>query len=401
MRAYEESRHDVVVIGARCAGAATAMLLARAGHDVVLVDRARLPSDTNSTHSLVRGGVVQLGRWGLLDEVLATGAPPILSVGFHQYGVDAPAPVRLRVKDKSGVDHMLAPRRHVLDRVLAEAATGAGAVLLDRTTVRNVIRDRTGRVTGVTTADDDGTERRLTARLVVGADGVNSRIARLVGAATTEKHASSGACLYTYVGDVAWDGFEFHLGDGAFAGVFPTNYGEACVWLIRPTRLARPILGAGAHRVDAWAQALHDSVPGLGRRVESGTITAPLRGAVGLPNHVRQAAGRGWALVGDAGYSRDPITGHGMTDAFRDAELLAMAVDRALEDPAQEVASLTAYRDERDAAIAETFRITRALGAFPPAARFVELQAQLGRALDVEAHYLADRAVRHHDVPVT
>ena len=105
--------------------------------------------------------------------------------------------------------------------------------------------------------------------------------------------------------------------------------------------------------------------------------------------------------MGDAGYSRDPITGHGMTDAFRDAELLATAVDRALADPEQEVASLTAYGEERDAAIAETFRITRALGAFPPADRFVELQAQLGRALDAEAQDLADRPVRHHDVPVS
>jgi 2-polyprenyl-6-methoxyphenol hydroxylase-like FAD-dependent oxidoreductase len=114
-RAHLESRHDVVVVGARCAGAATAMLLARAGHDAVLVDRARLPSDRNSTHSLVRGGVVQLARWGLLDEVLATGAPPIRAVSFHQYGAGARAPVRLPVKEKAGVDHMLAPRRRVLD----------------------------------------------------------------------------------------------------------------------------------------------------------------------------------------------------------------------------------------------------------------------------------------------
>jgi 2-polyprenyl-6-methoxyphenol hydroxylase-like FAD-dependent oxidoreductase len=331
------------------------MLLARAGHDVVLIDRARLPSDTTSTHSLVRGGVVQLARWGLLDDVLATGAPPIRSVSFHQHGADAPGPVRLRVKEKAGVDHMLAPRRHLLDRVLAEAATCAGAVLLDVTTVRDVFRDRAGRVIGVTTTGDDGTRRRLTARLVVGADGVRSRTARLVGAATTEKHAPTGACLYTYVGDVPWDGFEFHLGDGAFAGVFPTHFDEACVWLIRPAILAQPILGAGARRLHAWAQALHDTVPGLARRVASGTVTAPLRGAVGLPNHVRQAAGPGWALVGDAGYHRDPITGHGMTDAFRDAELLADAADRALGDPAQEAAALAAYGRERDAALTETF----------------------------------------------
>jgi flavin-dependent dehydrogenase len=133
------------------------MLLARAGYDVVMLDLARLPSDTNSTHSLVRCGVVQLARWGLLDEVLATGAPPIRLVSFHHYGAHAPASVRLPVKEKAGVDHMLAPRRHVLDRILAEAATRAGAELLDRTTLRDVLRDRSGRVTGVTTTGADGT----------------------------------------------------------------------------------------------------------------------------------------------------------------------------------------------------------------------------------------------------
>jgi len=399
-RAQLDSRHDVVVVGARCAGAATAMLLARAGHDVVLVDRARLPSDTNSTHSLVRGGVVQLARWGVLDEVVATGAPPIRSVSFHQYGVQAPAPLRLPIKEKSGVDFLLAPRRRLLDQVLAEAATRAGALLLDGTTLHDVLRDRGGRVTGLTTTGADGTRRRIAARLVIGADGVNSRLARRVGAATTEQHPPSGALLYTYVGGVPWDGFQFHLGEGAFAGVFPTNAGEACVWLIRPTRLAEQVLGAGRHRLDAWAQALADTLPGLARTVATGTVTAPLRGAVGLPNHVRQAAGPGWALVGDAGYHRDPITGHGMTDAFRDAELLAEAVTLALADPAYEADAMAAYGRGRDAALAETFRLTRALGAFPPTARFVELQAELSRALDAEAQALAAVPMPEYDVPV-
>jgi len=400
-RAQFESRHDVVIVGARCAGAATAMLLARAGHDVVLVDRARLPSDTNSTHSLVRGGVVQLARWGVLDEVLATGSPPIRSVSFHQYGEQAPAPLRLPIKEKSGVDFLLAPRRHVLDQVLAEAAVRAGARLLDETTLHAVLRDPSGRVTGVTTTGADGTRRKLTTKLVIGADGVHSRTARLVGAATTARHAPSGALLYTYVGGVAWDGFEFHLGDRAFAGVFPTNSDEACVWLIRPTWLAGHVLRAGRHRLDAWTEVLADTVPGLARTVSSGIVTAPLRGAVGLPNHVRQASGPGWALVGDAGYHRDPITGHGMTDAFRDAELLADAAAIALTDPSQEAAALAAYGRERDAALAETFRITRALGEFPPAAQFVELQAELSRALDTEARALADRPSSRTTLPVT
>ena len=389
MSPVRESHHDVVVVGARCAGAATALLLARAGHDVVLVDRARLPGDTTSTHSLVRGGVVQLSRWGLLDEVLATGAPAIRSVEFHQYGPGAPGPARLDVKDRAGVDHVLAPRRHVLDGVLADAAVRAGALLLDRTTVDGVVRDERGRVRGVTALAADGSRARLMGRLVVGADGVRSRLAQLVGAPVVETHAPSGACLYTYVRDVPWDGFEFHLGDGAFAGVFPTHFDEACVWLIRPEHLARPVLTAGARRLDAWAEALGATVPGLADRVAAGSVTAPLRGAVRLPNHRRRAAGPGWALVGDAGYHRDPITGHGMTDAFRDAELLARAAGRALRDPCDERAALRHYEEQRDLALAETFRLTRALGAFPPADRFVELQTELGRALDDEAAALA------------
>jgi flavin-dependent dehydrogenase len=304
------------------------------------------------------------------------------------------------VKDRSGVDHVLAPRRHVLDRVLADAAVRAGASLLDRTTVDGLVRDADGAVRGVTTRADDATRGRLTARLVVGADGVRSRIAQLVRAPVVESHAPSGACLYTYVGDVPWDGFEFHLGDRAFAGVFPTHFDEACVWLIRPERQADPVLSAGADRLAAWTAALQATVPGLARRVRAGSVTAPLRGAVRLPNHRRRATGRGWALVGDAGYHRDPITGHGMTDAFRDADLLAQAADSALRGPVHGVPALHDFEQERDRALADTFRLTRALADFPPHERFVELQAELGRALDAEARFLAARDLLPAALPV-
>ena len=384
-------RPDVLVVGARCAGAATALLLARAGHDVVLVDRTVFPSDTTSTHSLVRGGVVQLARWGLLEDVLASGAPPIRSVSFHRYDTRTDASVTLPVKARAGVDHMLAPRRYALDRILVAAAVRAGATLLDRTTVSDVVRDSSGRVGGVIVSGPGGDHRRIESRLVIGADGVRSRLARRFGAPVTQLHPPGGACLYTYVAADIWTGFEFHLGRRAFAGVFPTHSGEACVWLIRPRGDAGDLLGSGAARLPAWMAALHAQVPVLAERVRAGTITAPLRGAVGLPNHVRGAAGPGWALVGDAGYHRDPITGHGMTDAFRDAELLAEAADIALRDPWAEAEALRSYERQRDAAIADTFRITRELGMFPRPDRFVALQTELSRALDIEAQTLADR----------
>ena len=190
------STHDVVVVGARVAGAATAMLLARAGHDVLLVDRANLPRDTLSTHSLVRGGVVQLVRWGLLDEVLASGAPPIRSVVVPRARPGRRRPCGARVKDRAGVDLMLAPRRHVLDEILADAAVRAGATLLTGTTVTDVLRDDDGRSRAGVTAATGTAPLHERARIVVGADGVRSRMAgSLRSARVLEAHAAHRALL--------------------------------------------------------------------------------------------------------------------------------------------------------------------------------------------------------------
>jgi flavin-dependent dehydrogenase len=236
------------------------------------------------------------------------------------------------------------------------------------------------------------------ADLVIGADGVRSRTALLVDAPVLERHPASGACFYAYVADVPWEGYEFHLGYGAFAGVFPTHGSQACVWLIRPRHLAGPLLSAGSGRLAVWRDALTTLVPELGARVASGSVSGPLRGAVGLPTYVRRCVGPGWALVGDAGYHRDPITGHGMTDAFRDAELLAVAADRALREPRRSRWSLLEdYQRRRDTALADCLRLTCALSAFPPPGRFTELQAELSRALDVEARDLAARPLPFED----
>jgi 2-polyprenyl-6-methoxyphenol hydroxylase-like FAD-dependent oxidoreductase len=162
------------------------------------------------------------------------------------------------------------------------------------------------------------------------------------------------------------------------------------VWLIRPTPLARPLLSAGSARLDAWVSSLLDVAPALGTRVATGTVEGPLRGVVGLPSYVRRAVGPGWALVGDAGYHRDPITGHGMTDAFRDAELLARAADRALRAPRDcQEELLQDYQWRRDAALAPSLRVTAALSAFPAPSRFIELQHELSTVLEEEAYELA------------
>ncbi|WP_328518736.1 NAD(P)/FAD-dependent oxidoreductase [Kribbella sp. NBC_00359] len=377
--------YDVVVVGARCAGAATARLLAGMGHDVLMVDKTRLPSDTLSTHGLIRGGVVQLSRWGLLDRVLDSGAPAITQVLFDIEG----EPKVRRIKQRAGVDLLVAPRRRVLDGLLADAAQEAGARLRTGVTATGVLRSDNGRVSGIAGRTATGDHVELPARMVVGADGRGSRMAGYLGAEIVERFTSPCAVFYTYVIGLRPDTYEFHIAPDAFAGVFPTNDGEACVWLIRPTPLLEPIRTAGTGRTAAFVEQLELLVPDLGRRVRAGRITARLRGTANLPNYRRQAHGPGWALVGDAGYHRDPITGHGITDAFRDAELLATAIDRSLRDPAGEQAAMTSYQESRDAMAREVFDLTRALTAFPPPARFVELQLQLSDALEREAEQLA------------
>ena len=384
---------EVIVVGARCAGAATAMLLARQGFDVLVVDRAVFPSDTLSTHAIARGGVVQLARWGLLDAVLESGAPPIREVTFH-LGDDVT--LRKAIKERAGVDHLVAPRRHVLDTLLVQAAVQAGARFESGVTVTGVLRHPGGRVVGVTVRDADGSVREIHARLVIGADGVRSRIARAVGAGMLDERPSDAAAHYVYVAGLEADGFEFHLGGTGFAGVFPTNDGEANVWICHPADhgalggTGRPGGGPSASaRTQAFLDLLAEAAPSLARRVELAQITSVVRGAVRFPNHVRVATGPGWALVGDAGYHRDPITGHGITDAFRDAELLASHLGRALAGEVAEADALAGYAADRHAALAPIFDLTCRLAAFPPASEFAALQKELSALIDAEALWLA------------
>jgi len=375
---------DVVVVGARCGGAATAMLLGRLGYRVTVVERARIPSDTLSTHGIARGGVVQLARWGLLDRVLASGAPSLREVMFRAGGLEE---VRT-VKPRAGVDQLVAPRRYILDGILAGAAAGAGAWFRTGLTAHGLVRSGAGRVQGVRARSADGEQVCLPAKIVVGADGVRSRMAVLSGSAVRESHPADNATFYMYVGGLSWRRLEYHAGVLAsghtgYAGVFPTHGDEACVWVCCPAPMVAGVRGGTA---ESFFALLATVSPTLAVRARAGRVASRVRGAVRLPNQIRRATGPGWALVGDAGCHRDPITGHGITDAFRDAELLAGSIDAYLRGDA---ADLSGYETARDSAVRETFEITCAMSRYPPLPEFVALQQRLGRALNVEADYLA------------
>jgi 2-polyprenyl-6-methoxyphenol hydroxylase-like FAD-dependent oxidoreductase len=382
-------RHDVVVVGARAAGAATALLLSRLGHDVVLLDRAVFPADTLSTHQIARTGVVQLQRWGLLQAVLGSGAPAIRQVTFTTQDESTTR----AIKHKAGVDLLVAPRRYLLDTIVAEAAAGAGADVRFGVTVAGVRLDDAGRATGVYGHDSTGAAVEIDARFVVGADGLRSRVARSVGAEVIEDRGDDGAVQYAYYSGLCWDGIELIVADRALTGVFPTHDGQACIWICGPSTHAREARRRAESREEAFSAYLGQTAPDLAGRLRAGRRTSAVTGMLRTPNYVRRAHGPGWALVGDAGYHRDAVTGHGLSDAYRDAELLAVSLHQAMSGATGERTALAGYQDQRDRSLRDIFGLTCILASYPPAPEFIELQKQLGAAIDAEAAEAAGRPV--------
>jgi 2-polyprenyl-6-methoxyphenol hydroxylase-like FAD-dependent oxidoreductase len=336
------SGYDVVVVGGRVAGASTALLMARAGARVAVVERADTDRDTVSTHALMRAGVLQLSRWGVLDRLVAAGTPPVRQTLFcYPDGERA----RVSIRSSQDVDALYAPRRTLLDRVLLELAEESGAEVRRRTGVVGLTRAADGRVTGVVTHGPSG-ETELAAEVVVGADGLWSTVAREVGAPILRRGLAASAVLYRYVHDLDAAGDEWFYGRGAAAGLIPTNDGATCAFVsTTPDRLRELRRGGREAAYDALLEA---ASPGLRDRVRTGTDPSPMRGWRGAVGHLRRPWGPGWALVGDAGYYKDPITTHGITDALRDAELLTHALVRATAGGADPQLAMAAYQETRD-----------------------------------------------------
>jgi flavin-dependent dehydrogenase len=378
MSATTTDRYDVVIVGARCAGAATALLLARRGLRVLLLDRARPGTDTLSTHALMRGGAMQLHRWGLLEAVAASGAPPVRRTVFH-YGSEI---VNVSLKPLAGVPALYAPRRTVLDALLVAAAAAAGATVRFGVTATDLLRDGTGRVTGIRGRDRTGATVTAYAGLAVGADGVRSLVARRAGARTRRTGAAAGAVVYGYWRDLPVDGYEWFYQPGSSAGMIPTNDGLVCVF-------------AGASSARFAAEVAGDLPAGYARllketgdpRLLTGRAPGRLYGFPGRRGFSRDAGGPGWALVGDAGSFLDPLSTHGMTDALRDAELLAMAVDRTRAGQ-PEADSLAEYQTIRDSLSDPMLEVVDAVASYRWTTgdlRGLLLQLSAAMSVEVEA----------------
>jgi 2-polyprenyl-6-methoxyphenol hydroxylase-like FAD-dependent oxidoreductase len=387
--------YDAIVVGARVAGAATAMLLARRGLSVLLVDRAAAPgTDTLSTHALMRAGVLQLRRWGLLDRLEATGAPPVSRTVLH-YGDEVES---VDIREKAGVGSLFAPRRTVLDPLLVAAAAEAGVEVRFGIAVERLLW-RGDRVIGVAAASRLGERFEARARLVIGADGVRSLVARSVPAPATWCGTGAGAMIYGYWPADGQEGYEWFYRPRASAGVIPTNGGEVCCWVGAPRERFLGELGGDPRR--AFERLLPEAAPEVAARFPADRRLGSLRGFAGVPGFLRRPWGAGWALVGDAGAFRDPLSAHGMTDALRDAELLADAAATALGGGGAARRALAGYERARDEVALPIARLTDAVASYRwtlPELR--DLLLALSKAMGREVEMLAARDTAACDATV-
>ncbi len=370
-------RYDVVIAGARCAGASTAMLLARRGLRVLVVDPERRGSDTLSTHALMRGGVLQLRRWGLLDVIRSAETPALRKTTFH-YGDE---PVEVSIKARDGVDALYAPRRTLLDSVLVDAALAAGAEVVHGLSVVGLLGTPGDRIRGAQIAGADRRVIDVAADTVIGADGVRSRVARILEVDHTYTTSHAAASIYGYWKDLGLAGYHWFYEVGASVGSIPTNDRDTCVFILLPPTRFENDRHNGLEAV--YHKLLSEVSPVLASEVAASKGSGKLRAFAGVPGFLRRSAGPGWALVGDAGYFRDPITAHGITDALRDAELLARAVVEGGDD------ALAAYQATRDDLVKDLLDATDRIASFEWDLEVVkEHHMTLSRAMKAEVELL-------------
>ncbi len=333
-----KNQYDVIVVGARCAGSPTAMLLARKGYKVLVVDRAKFPSDTISTHLLHPPGVAALKRWGLLDQMVATGCPPIDTYAFD-FGP-------FTISGAPGTDEApvaYAPRRTVLDKLLVDTAYETGAEVREGFTVEDVLVEE-GRVTGIRGHDKGGQTVIERADVIVGADGRHSLVAEAVGAEQYNEKPRLQGSYYSYWSGLPMDGRnQAYIRPGRGFQAWPTHDDLTLViagW---------PFAEFGAYRNDIEGNFLRtlELAPPFAERIRSATRETRFVGTA-LPNFFRKPYGPGWALVGDAGYDKDFITAYGMHDAFRDAELCATALDETFTGVRSFDVAMADYQSARD-----------------------------------------------------
>lgn len=335
------------------------MLLAGKGYKVLLVDKASFPSDTISTHIVWPTGVSRLKRWGLLDSLVASKCPPISSKIVFDVGLFV---LRGMVPAYDGVSDAYCPRRTILDKMLVDAAVQAGAELREKFSVQDLTTEG-DRVTGIRGRADGGAIVAEQARIVIGADGRHSLVAKAVSAPSYNDQPPLACYYYSYWSGIPQEGAELYDAEGDKAvGLVPTNDGLSILIAIwRASEFNRV-------RADVEGNYMKTvTIPaGLAERVRSGSREERISGAADVPNYFRKPYGPGWALVGDAGYHKDPFTAQGISDAFRDAETLTEAIDAGLSGREPMEDALARYERARNEEVVPMYELTCDLARLEP-----------------------------------
>jgi 2-polyprenyl-6-methoxyphenol hydroxylase-like FAD-dependent oxidoreductase len=298
------------------------MLLARQGHKVLLVDRGTFPSDIPHGHFIYRGGPRRLKAWGLLDNILASGCPPVSKMILDMGAF----PITGKDLVVDGVAMGCAPRRRVLDKILVDAAVEAGAELREQFSVEAFIND-SNRMTGIRGRDTRGGGAAVEhGRIIIGADGRNSRLAQTVQAPVYEAAPTILCYYFSYWSEALCDALEVYVRNNRLILAFPTHDEMTAIFMGWPIEEFHQVRSD----IEGNFMKVLDLVPNLAERVRAGRREERFYGSADLPNFFRKPFGPGWALVGDAGHHKDPYLALGIADALRDAELLANAVHEGL-----------------------------------------------------------------------
>jgi flavin-dependent dehydrogenase len=361
--------YDVIVIGARCAGSPAAMLFAQRGYRVLLLEKARFPQDTLSSHYIHQPGVALLGRWGLLDRLRDAGCRPIDHQSYQAPGVRLDG-FSLPV---DGYRTTYAPRRFVLDPILASGAVASGVEFRDGCAVNDLLVED-GRVTGVRYTTPGGTEATDRARLVVGADGMRSLVARKVGARNVIEHPRMTCTYYSYWADVPAH-FELYERQGRWIGVIPTNDDLTLIMTYFPQDEFATVRTTVE---SAYLDAVRTTAPELYERMAAGSRVEQLYGTGHQDNYFRQAFGPGWVLLGDAVHHKDSITARGITDAFLQARSLTEHIGTGLHDDALLDAALERYEDDLEDTFSDVYQGALNVAELKPGGRAELLRHLVG-----------------------
>jgi len=349
--------YDAIVIGARCAGSPTAMLLARKGYRVLLLDKAHFPSDTMSTHLLWPHGAELLDRWGLLDRLAATGCPPVALRMIFDVG---PFALKGGVMEPNRGRGGFCPRRTVLDKILVDAAVESGVELRQDVTVDG-LQWEGDQVVGVKGHSRNALANER-ARITIGADGTHSMVAKEVGAVEYQTRPPLATFYYSYYSGFEIEDVEQYVREYRGAACFPTHDGLTLIAGAWPSSQFADVRAD----VDAHINAVHALAPSVADRMRGAARETKWVGTAGVPNFFRMPYGPGWALVGDAGHTQDPITAQGISDAFIDAEHFADAVDAGFSDRRLLEDALADCAAERDRRVTPLYDFTCELAMLAP-----------------------------------